>query len=252
MPLPEDINFTPKQSNPYMLSDGVTLYFAACDSNGLGQYDLYISRYNTANDTYTTPENLGLPYNSPANEYFLVIDEEQNIGYLATDRHAQPGYAHIYSFVPNQQKQYWRNISPDSLAQYAQLKRFAQPTAVQQDTITQELTISIPDSTPVQDITPQAQIFFVVNDSVIYTHLDHFQHPDARTKYHEWQERQTSLLSDQLQLEQLRMQYALADEATKKELTPAILQLENNQSQSIEYCQHLLQEIRAIESLRAR
>ena len=252
MPLPEDINFTHKQSNPYMLSDGVTLYFAACDSNGLGQYDLYISRYNTANDTYTTPENLGLPYNSPANEYFLVIDEEHNVGYLATDRHAQPGYAHIYSFIPNQQKQYWRNISPDSLAQYAQLKRFAQPTAVQQDTINQELTISMPDSTPVLDIAPQSQIFFVVNDSVVYTHLDHFQHPDARSKYHEWQERQASLLSDQHHLEQLRQQYALADEATKKELTPAILQLENNQSQSIEYCQHLLQEIRAIESLKVR
>jgi hypothetical protein len=102
------------------------------------------------------------------------------------------------------------------------------------------------------DAAPQSQIFFVVNDSVIYTHLDHFQHPDARTKYHEWQERQASLLADQHQLEQLRQQYALADEATKKELTPAILQLENNQSQSIEYCQHLLQEIRAIESLKVR
>ena len=251
-PLPEEINFTQKQSNPYMLSDGITLYFAACDSNGLGQYDLYITRYNTATDTYTTPENLGLPYNSPANEYFLVIDEEHNIGYLATDRNAQKGYAHIYSFVPNQQKQYWRNISPDSLAQYAQLKHFAQHNTAHQDTNNQNITVSDIDSIPALDITPQSQIFFVVNDSVVYTHLDHFQHPDARSKYHEWQERQASLLADQQQLELLRQQYALADEITKKELTPAILQLENNQSQSIEYCQHLLQEIRAIESLKER
>ena len=247
-PLAKDVNFTAKQNYPYMLSDGITLYFAACDSNGLGNYDLYITRYNTATDTYTTPENLGLPYNSPANEYFLVIDEEQNIGYLATDRNAQPGYAHIYSFVPNQQKQYYRNLSSDSLAQYAQLKLFAQPVPSLQDTIIHEVNHNIPQ----QEITPTNQIFFVLNDSVIYTQFDHFQQPDARSKYHELQERQASLLSDQRQLEQLRLQYALADEATKKELTPAILQLENNQSQSIEYCQHLLQEIRAIESLKVR
>lgn len=51
-------------------------------------------------------------------------------------------------------------------------------------------------------------------------------------------------LSEQQKLKQLRLQYAEADAATQKELTPAILQLENNQSQLSKRCQILLTEIR--------
>ena len=51
-------------------------------------------------------------------------------------------------------------------------------------------------------------------------------------------------LFEQQQLKQLRLQYAEADAATQKELTPAILQLENNQSQLSKRCQILLTEIR--------
>ena len=36
--LPYTINFTQDQRSPYMLNDGVTLYFAANDSDGLGGY----------------------------------------------------------------------------------------------------------------------------------------------------------------------------------------------------------------------
>ena len=77
------------QNYPYMLSDGVTLYFASKDTNGLGGYDIYVTRYNTHTNTYTTPENLGFPYNSSANDYLMVIDELQQVGYFATDRFSE-------------------------------------------------------------------------------------------------------------------------------------------------------------------
>ena len=41
--LPTTINFTTSQISPYLLNDGVTLYFAAQDSNGLGGWDIYKS-----------------------------------------------------------------------------------------------------------------------------------------------------------------------------------------------------------------
>ena len=46
--LPQTINFTTCQLSPYMLNDGVTLYFAAEDTNGIGGLDIYVSRYNMA------------------------------------------------------------------------------------------------------------------------------------------------------------------------------------------------------------
>lgn len=236
--LPQEVNFCQQQANPYILSDGVTLYFAACDSNGLGGLDIYVTRYNTTSESYTTPENLGMPYNSPANEYFLLIDEAQGIGYLATDRFAANGKAHIYSFIPTQQKQYWRNLTTDSLVAYAQLKQFVrvQPTAN--------------DSSITDDTIPQPihnEIFFVLNDSVIYTHLNQFKSNDARKKYAEWEQQQRLIDSEQQQLEQLRLQYNSADEATQQKLAPAILRLENNQSQLSKCLNNLLFEIRTAE-----
>ncbi|MBR1996379.1 MAG: tetratricopeptide repeat protein [Paludibacteraceae bacterium] len=236
--LPQEVNFCQQQANPYILSDGVTLYFAACDSNGLGGLDIYVTRYNTASESYTTPENLGMPYNSPANEYFLLIDEAQGIGYLATDRFAANGKAHIYSFIPTQQKQYWRNLTTDSLVAYAQLKQFVRVQPAANDS-------SITDDTIPQPI--HNEIFFVLNDSVIYTHLNQFKSSDARKKYAEWEQQQCLIDSEQQQLEQLRLQYNSADEATQQKLAPAILRLENNQSQLSKRLNNLLFEIRTAE-----
>ena len=236
--LPQEVNFCQQQANPYILSDGVTLYFAACDSNGLGGLDIYVTRYNTASESYTTPENLGMPYNSPANEYFLLIDEAQGIGYLATDRFAANGKAHIYSFIPTQQKQYWRNLTTDSLVAYAQLKQFVRVQPAANDS-------SITDDTIPQPI--HNEIFFVLNDSVIYTHLNQFKSSDARKKYAEWEQQQCLIDSEQQQLEQLRLQYNSADETTQQKLAPAILRLENNQSQLSKCLNNLLFEIRTAE-----
>ena len=85
---------------------------------------------------------------------------------------------------------------------------------------------------------------FIINDSTIYHSISDFRQPKAKEKYLEWKKVEKQYLSEQQQLKQLRLQYAEADAATQKELTPAILQLENNQSQLSKRCQILLTEIR--------
>ena len=237
--LPTTVNRFATQTNPYLLSDGVTLYYAACDSDGLGGYDLYITRYNTATENYTTPENLGLPYNSPANDYLLVIDEGRNVGYLATDRFAGKDSVRIYSFVPTEYKQYWRNISADSLVAYAQLRSYM---------YAEEGDITQVNNTDTTDIIANLDtIFFVLNDSTIYTSLDDFKNAIARKKYQELERTQDLIRKEQQQLEDLRYQYNNADDTERKKLTPIILRLENNQSQLLARYQNLLLEIRATE-----
>ena len=238
--LPTNINFTNHQHSPYLLNDGVTLYFAAQDTNGLGGMDIYVSRYNTITETYTTPENLGFPYNSAANEYLFVIDEARHIGYLATDRFTEKGRVHIYSFAIPEQKQYWRNIPHESLVEYAQLnkfERFSTDTTI--NPITDKTTDKIGD------------FCFVVNDSVVYHSLEEFQQTLAIEKYNEWRQIEQQYQLEQQQLHLLREEYAMTEDDRKKELTPTILRLENNQSQLLKRCQNLLSEIRAIE-LKAR
>lgn len=244
--LPHIINMSADQNYPYLLSDGVTLYFASKDTSGLGGYDIYVSRYNTYTETYTHPENIGLPYNSPANDYLMVVDEIHHRGYFATDRHSREGYVHVYTFVPTSEKAYWRNVPQDSLVAYAQLRSGLH---VEEEIAKEEIANkpSVPQPT-VQVEREKEEIYFVLNDSVIYTSKSEFRSPAARKSYQEWHNMQKQLEIDQESLEQLRWQYANADDASKKELTPQILQLEKRQSQLQEQCNELLQTTRKTES----
>ena len=244
--LPTTINFTTSQISPYLLNDGVTLYFAAQDSNGLGGWDIYISRYNTATELYTAPENLGFPYNSPANEYMYIVDENQGVAYLATDRFAPQGYVHIYSLAIPEQKQYCRGMTSDSLAAYAQLRAFYKTE--RSDNVPSELSEPSKLSNPSDPSKLHDAISFVINDSVIYTSVDAFLSQEAKQLFMEWEQLQERLTKEQNQLEQLRMQYMQAEETLQAELAPRILQLESDIVRLQERCWALPREIRQRES----
>jgi tetratricopeptide (TPR) repeat protein len=247
--LPTTINFTTSQISPYLLNDGVTLYFAAQDSNGLGGWDIYISRYNTATELYTAPENLGFPYNSPSNEYMYILDENQGVAYLATDRFAPQGYVHIYSLAIPEQKQYCRGMTSDSLAAYAQLRAFCKTE--RSDNVPSEpskLSKLSEFSDPSDPSKLHDAISFVINDSVIYTSVDAFLSQEAKQLFMEWEQLQERLTKEQNQLEQLRMQYMQAEETLQAELAPRILQLESDIVRLQERCWALPREIRQRES----
>ena len=244
--LPTTINFTTSQISPYLLNDGVTLYFAAQDSNGLGGWDIYISRYNTATELYTAPENLGFPYNSPANEYMYIVDENQGVAYLATDRFAPQGYVHIYSLAIPEQKQYCRGMTSDSLAAYAQLRAFYKTE--RSDNVPSEPSKLSELSNPSDPSKLHDAISFVINDSVIYTSVDAFLSQEAKQLFMEWEQLQERLTKEQNQLEQLRMQYMQAEETLQAELAPQILQLESDIVRLQERCWALPREIRQRES----
>ena len=244
--LPTTINFTTSQISPYLLNDGVTLYFAAQDSNGLGGWDIYISRYNTAIELYTAPENLGFPYNSPANEYMYIVDENQGVAYLATDRFAPQGYVHIYSLAIPEQKQYCRGMTSDSLAAYAQLRAFYKTE--RSDNVPSEPSKLSEPSDPYDPSKLHDAISFVINDSVIYTSVDAFLSQEAKQLFMEWEQLQERLTKEQNQLEQLRMQYMQAEETLQAELAPRILQLESDIVRLQERCWALPREIRQRES----
>ena len=95
---------------PFLMPDGVTLYFAAESADGLGGYDIYMTR-RTDDGSYLQPQNVGMPYNSPANDYLLAIDEAAGIGWWATDRNAPDGKVTIYEFIPSQRRV---NVEPDA------------------------------------------------------------------------------------------------------------------------------------------
>lgn len=92
---------------PFLMPDGVTLYFANDGENSLGGYDIFMTRRSDSDNgerSYFQPQNLGMPYNSPFNDYMMAIDESTGLGWFASDREQIPGKVTIYIFAPSQMR----------------------------------------------------------------------------------------------------------------------------------------------------
>ena len=86
---------------PFMMPDGVTLYFAQKGEKSIGGYDLFVTRYDADKTTYLRPENIGMPFCSESNDYFYAVDEFTHLGYFVTDRRQPEGKVCVYTFIPN-------------------------------------------------------------------------------------------------------------------------------------------------------
>lgn len=216
--LPENVNSGTQQNYPFGLSDGITIYFASNNPDGFGGYDIYITRYNTANQTYATPENLGFPYNSPANDYMYAIDELRSIGYFATDRFTSKDSVCVYTFAIPEYKTYHRNLSQDSLVYYAQLKYYDK--AIPKKKIK---TDSIKVHHPVE----HEEIYFIINDSVVYTSDEDFQSPKALELFANYEKAQIDCKQVAEQLAHLRETYADSLPEERKTIAKQIIALES-------------------------
>jgi len=65
-PYPKRLTPPVTRLTPFVMSDGLTLYFASTDHQSFGGYDLYVTRYNLATDSYLVPNQLNMPFNSPS------------------------------------------------------------------------------------------------------------------------------------------------------------------------------------------
>lgn len=88
-------------SYPFMLTDGLTFYFAGKGEESIGGYDIFMTRYDSRSGSFLKPENIGMPFNSEANDYMYAIDEANRIGYFVSDRRQPEGKVCIYIFIPS-------------------------------------------------------------------------------------------------------------------------------------------------------
>lgn len=99
-PVRAELGTDGNESFPFLMPDGMTLYYASTDGpDGLGGYDIYMTRRND-DGSYMQSQNLGMPYNSPYNDYMLAIDETTGLGWWASDREGIPGAVTIYIYAP--------------------------------------------------------------------------------------------------------------------------------------------------------
>lgn len=116
-------------SYPFMMPDGCTFYFASEREGGLGGLDIYRSNRDAEEGTFMGAVNMGMPYNSPANDYLLAIDEYTGVGWIVSDRENNAdGMVTAYIFIPQEIRE---NYDPDATENLISFARLDDITATQ-------------------------------------------------------------------------------------------------------------------------
>ena len=215
---------------PFMESDGTTLYYAAESDETLGGYDIYMTRYDMEDNLYLRPTNIGMPFNSTANDYMYAIDDFNGLGWFASDRFQTDDNVCIYVFVPNEQKiSYdYDNTDPDLMISLASLQSIK---ATQNDAdIMRKGKQQLAMAQFSQDDKRKANDFeFVINDKHVYTQVSDFRSREALALFQQLQSKLSELSAVLNALERDRSEYAAASKSTKIQMKPGILRYEQQE-----------------------
>ena len=225
-----DDNQFPRANYPFMMGDGQTLYFAAEGGDGLGGYDIYVTRYNVEEDQFLHPVNIGMPFNSEANDYFYIVDEYSNLGWFATDRNQPADTVCVYLFLPPTTRTTYSasGFSPEEITTYARIDRIADTWT--DDTERQAALARLHDVTLRQYEKPVEQEFtFVINDAMTYTRLADFRASGNIERFLQLQDLRRQYQQLVNTLDTAREQYVQAGNAERVKLHSAILASEQQQ-----------------------
>ena len=212
---------------PFMMTDGTTFYFAAKGKESIGGYDIFVTRSDSENGHFLRPENIGMPFNSEANDYLYVIDELSNIGYFVTDRRQPAGKVCVYIFIPPTSRHIYNSdaYSDEQLRGFADISRIANTwgKGTERKQALERLK-AISKTNPTQQM--KSAVNFIVNDRVTYTDISQFQAPDSPDLYRELQSTKKQLKDIEQLLEKSRNFYAKAKPEDKRVLRTEILDAE--------------------------
>ncbi len=89
-----EINTAYNEDSPEISPDGKTLYFSSQGHKGIGGFDIYKSEF--INGSWTKPENMGMPINSPGDDIFFRFSKDKRIAYFSSYRKDGLGNMDIY------------------------------------------------------------------------------------------------------------------------------------------------------------
>jgi hypothetical protein len=233
---------------PFMMADGTTFYFAAKGEESIGGYDIFMTRYDAEDGRFFKPENIGMPFNSEANDYMYAIDETNNIGYFVTDRRQPEDKVCVYMFIPPTTRRNYNveSLSDEQLRGYADISRIADTWGNGKERKLALERLNSLQETGRKENKPE--MTFVINDQTTYTSVSQFRHPDSKGLYAELQEAKQQLEDTQVLLEKSRNYFAKASADDKQTLRPEILDAEKKLERLIADTKSLEKRIRNAEN----
>lgn len=234
---------------PFVASDGITLYYAAKGKESLGGYDIFVTRYDSESNSYFRPDNMGMPFNSPYNDYMYAIDDVHNLGWFASDRFQPESKVCVYVFVPNESKETYDYENTDLQAIIADASlRSISSTWTDKD----KLRLGKQQLAQVKYAGEEQQrskgdFRFVINDTHIYHTLEDFRSGEAREMFQQYRQTGKDLAELETSLDKLRTDYSKSNADGKAQLAPGILDKEKRVKEMQEGLARMAKDIRNTE-----
>lgn len=227
--------------SPVLLEDGTTLLFARQSTSGLGGYDLYLSRLREGGASFYEPTLLGMPYNSPYNDYLLSWHEAEGWGTLVSDRFCAPDSVHIYRFTTKPSFLSGKRSDSEGDERFDRTRSSLSGLALTGGKQAQRSEGSSSGS--------KRELHFILQGTKVYRRWADFQNPEALKRYKEALEGEATLQAGKRRLEALRHEWASATDVERQQLASQILQLETQLRTAATELEALYHEVRRLEGL---
>ncbi|MBR4130611.1 MAG: hypothetical protein IKU02_06780 [Bacteroidaceae bacterium] len=208
---------------PFMLTDGITMYYAAECEESIGGYDIFMTRYDADNGQFLAPENIGMPFNSPANDYLMVIDEFQQLGWFVTDRNQPADTVCLYTFIPTETRRIYNEneLGAKKLASFARISSI-KDTWKDMNVVNAAKKRLAEARQGKKNETKNRDFTFVINDYKTCYTISDFKDPLAQQKAKIWLETQKEYEAKTKELNSLRARYATMTEVQRVQIAPQI------------------------------
>lgn len=217
----EGLNSSGDDQMPFLMVDGMTIYFSSNREGGMGGLDIYRATYDPDSRSFSEPVNLGVPFNSPFDDFLFVADEFKNVAWFASNRHAPVDSVEVFQIL-------WdgsviRNLAMDAGA----IRRAA---SLEPDSgLDHHPTNDKRPFTADKRIAKPAELFrFIINDTLTYTDWSHFRCDSAMSAYKRGYDLERHKDSLNVKMTQFRRLFSSTnDEGERNRAVNQILKLEH-------------------------
>lgn len=186
---------------PFLMADGVTLYFASDSEDSLGGYDIFVATRDPSTGEFMQPQNLGMPYNSPSDDYLFAVDEQNGVGWWATERFGDPDNVTIFVFVPNELR---KNYDPETedITDFARISDYRATQEDDYSALLEEIASINPN-----EVKKKADFYFPMSGKRVYTTLDDFRTQGGRRAMMAYLAAAKEFASAEAQLQNMRKRF---------------------------------------------
>ena len=219
----------PMADYPFLMPDGITLYYSAEGEGTLGGRDIFRTTYDADGSKFYEAQNMGLPFNSSANEYLMVISDFDNIGWLVSDRYQPEDKVCIYTFEPTSQRQTFdEDTDEDVLKSFAKIEKIKDTWQFGDRSEALQRRNAL--LARLNETKTTEKMEFVVNDNVTYTSPSDFKSTNGKKRFNDIVAKKNELAELTALLESTRNRYSDASRTKKHEIGRQIISLEEEVS----------------------